>query len=173
MLLGVHLAIIVWERRKKCACFIKISLVSGWKYHISFICMLPMSDEFFSWGDQYLWTRNKLCQSNAVHAGCILQNCDLLIKVQRADQVALLSLGSGLEMTNSAAWTDMFTVQMQWLFSQGTVRKKVKERDQSSSLSPLDQQLLANRTFEVILEILAYRRHWMMKKSRAARSVIW
>lgn len=94
-----------------------------------------------------------------MHAGCILQNCDLLIKVQRADQVALLSLGSGLEMTNSAAWTDMFTVQMQWLFSQGTVRKKVKERDQSSLLSPLDQQLLANRTFEVILEILAYRRH--------------
>lgn len=35
-----------------------------------------------------------------MHAGYILQNCDLLIKVQGADQVALLSLGSGLEMTN-------------------------------------------------------------------------
>lgn len=36
-----------------------------------------------------------------MHAGYILQNCDLLIHVQWADQVALLSLGSGLEMTNS------------------------------------------------------------------------
>lgn len=36
-----------------------------------------------------------------MHAGYILQNHDLLIKVQWADQVALLSLGSGLEMTNS------------------------------------------------------------------------
>jgi len=34
-------------------------------------------------------------------AGYILQNCDFLIQVQWADQVALLSLGSGLEMTNS------------------------------------------------------------------------
>lgn len=31
----------------------------------------------------------------------LFQSCDLLIKVQWADQVALLSMGSGLEMTNS------------------------------------------------------------------------
>lgn len=79
-----------------------------------------------------------------------------LIKVQWAYQVALLSLGSGLEMTSSA-------VQIQWLFSQGTVIKKGAE---NSLLFSSGQQLLTNRAFKLmiaILVILTYIRDWMMK----------